>query len=75
MTIPEAIKEAAASGLRGLTLWPTQDGQWQANVTYDGTGWRCETHADPVTALERALGASAVSEMTNDTLEEDDIFS
>ena len=70
MTIPEALKEAASRGLRGLTIWPTQDGQWQASVTYDGTGWRCETHADPVTALERALGASAVSGIATD----EDIF-
>ncbi|MFY7925544.1 MAG: hypothetical protein ACOVN5_07015 [Aquidulcibacter sp.] len=70
MTIDEAMQEAVRNGLRGFTLWPSH-GRWQANVTYDGTGWRCETRDTADEAIRAVLGASAVSKIETD---ETDIF-
>ena len=56
------IQEAARDGrFRGLTLWPTQDGRFQANIA-DGPGWRVEIDADPVAALRRVLNAPVAPE-------------
>ena len=59
--LDDAILEAAAGGLQGFTLFPTQDGRWQASTTRDKIGWSVHIAADPVSALLAALGASAVS--------------
>jgi len=74
MTLDDTLREAASRGLTGLTLWPTQDGRWQANARRAGsTGWRVEFAADPADALRLVL-----SEKTTDTTPqpqaEDDIF-
>lgn len=50
------IQETARNGrFAGLTLWPTPEGLFQANVS-EGQGWRVEIDADPAAALLRALG-------------------
>ena len=68
------IAEAVQNGLRGLTLYPTQDGGWQASVTHDRVGWRVEIDADPVVALAKALGAPAASVLPTDNDDAGDIF-
>lgn len=69
------IGEAAFSGLAGFTLYPTQDGRWQASTSRDRQSWTVHIHADPVAAMQIALAdfaAPAVSVKPND---ESDIFS
>lgn len=68
------IAEAVQNGLRGLTLYPTQDGCWQASVTHDRVGWRVEIDADPAVALTKALGTPAASEKPTDNDVPEDIF-
>lgn len=72
--LDDAILEAARSGLQGFTLFPTQDGRWQASTTQDKIGWSVHIAADPVTAMQAALGASAVSEKPTDNPVPEDIF-
>lgn len=60
------IAEAGRSGLRGLTLYPTRDGRWQASSTTDGVGWRVEFGDDPISALTQVLSIPPSSEMTVD---------
>lgn len=60
------IAEAVNSGLRGLTLYVTQDGEWQASTTPDRQSWTVTIDADPAVALRKALGASPASVMTTD---------
>lgn len=55
--IDEALKEAARSGLKSLTLCRLPDGTWQANASPDGVSWRVVMGADPVAAVADALGA------------------
>ena len=58
----------AQSWLKGLTLWPTKDGKWQASTTRDGIGWRVVIDADPELAMTKALGGEPpVSEIPDDT--------
>lgn len=73
MTLETAIREAASRGLSGLTLWPTNDGLWQASAKR-GDGWRVEHAADPADALRAALSAFA-AEPPQQSPTEDDIFS
>lgn len=47
---------SAFDRVAGLTLYPTQDGRWQASVSSDRIGWRTEIHENPIEALRRALG-------------------
>lgn len=51
--IETLLREARASKVTGVTLWPIGD-QWQANVKR-GSGWIVTYHADPVPALIEAL--------------------
>ena len=64
--LDDAILEAARSGLQGFTLFPTQDGRWQASTTRDKIGWSVHINADPVSAMQAALGASAASKKPTD---------
>lgn len=52
------LKQAAANGLRGLHLYPTKDGRWQASRTMDGVGWRVGIGDDPVVAMLSVIGDS-----------------
>lgn len=71
-TLDEALRKAAARGLQALTLWKLQDGRWQANASDDRIGWRVEHDADPVQALQKALGAPVMSEVSIDN--DGDVF-
>lgn len=53
MTIERLLAEAAPK-LRGLTLYPCEQG-WQASITHDRQSWRVAISADPVAALAEAL--------------------
>jgi hypothetical protein len=75
MKIDQLLREAAQNGLAGFTLYPTNDGRWQASTTTDRLGWSITVDDDPATAAVRALSAFAVSRMTNDNDIQEDIFS
>lgn len=64
-----------AHWLRGLTLYRTQDGKWQANTTRDGVGWRVEIDDNPVVAVEKALGGEPPKPLSEIPTDETDIFS
>jgi len=49
------IAETIGNGLRGLTLFRTSEGRWQAAVTYDRESWRVMFDADPVIAIQKVL--------------------
>ena len=55
MTLAEAIEDAARSGRIRLSVYPISSG-YQASFSTDGTSWRCEMAADPLTALNKVLG-------------------
>lgn len=55
--IDDLIHQAVAQGCRGITLWPTGSGGWQANVKF-GDGFRVATDRDALAALTTALGGS-----------------
>lgn len=55
----EARLRGAARQVKGVTIWRTTKGQWQASMTIDGTGWVCETDDDLPTALARLLARYA----------------
>lgn len=65
-TLEAAIADAMRTGVRGLTLFQTWDGRWQAASSVDRLGWRIEIAADPIEALTRLLGAPATSETATD---------
>ncbi len=52
MSIEVKLRNAARQ-VRGITLWPTVKGQWQANMTICGSGWVPEIAADPPPAVNR----------------------
>lgn len=53
----DLINGAARAGrLGGLTLYPTQDGRWQASLSADRVSWTIAIDEDPATALRRVLG-------------------
>lgn len=52
--IDDLIRQAVARGARGITLWPNSGG-WQANVTYDGQGYKFAVDRDALVALTTAL--------------------
>lgn len=68
------IQEAAARGLKGFTLYVTQDGEWQAATTPDRQSWTVTIDADPAVALRKALGAPAASVLPTDNDDAGDIF-
>lgn len=61
MSVAEDFQKAlsgaiASRRLKGITLWPTENGQWQGNARWnDKTGWTIEVDDDPVVALAAAL--------------------
>lgn len=57
-SLETTLQQAAANGLRGLTLYPVEGGRWQASRTLDGTGWRVGTADDPITAVLSVIGDS-----------------
>lgn len=57
-TLEARLAQAAANGLRGLTLYPTDGGRWQASRTLDGVGWRVGVANDPITAILSVVGDS-----------------
>lgn len=65
-TVDTLIQEAAARGLKGVTLYATQDGEWQAATTPDRQSWTVTIDADPAVALRKALGAPAASVLPTD---------
>lgn len=73
-TIDTLIQEAAHSGLLGITLYRTQDGEWQAATTPDRQSWTVTIDADPAVALRKALGAPAASVLPTDNDDAGDIF-
>ncbi|QIG74342.1 hypothetical protein EVC08_030 [Rhizobium phage RHph_N65] len=75
MNVDTLLREAVQNGLAGLTLYPTQDGRWQASTTTDRLGWSITVDDDPATAVVRALIAFAVSEMKTNSDDAGDIFS
>jgi hypothetical protein len=60
------LDEAVKRGLVGFTLYPTQDGRWQANATFDRVSWQHQFGADPITA--------AIAALTPRTVVPEDIF-
>jgi len=52
--IADLIRQAVARGCRGITLWPNSGG-WQANVTYDGQGYKFAVDRDALAALTTVL--------------------
>lgn len=72
--IDTLLSHAVQNGVRGLTLYPTQDGNWQAATTTDRVGWRVEIDADPITALCKALGTPAASVLPTDNDSAGDVF-
>lgn len=74
-TLDALLSQAVNSGLRGLTLYPTQDGEWQAATTPDRQSWTVTIDADPAVALRKALGAPAASVLPTDNDDAGDIFS
>lgn len=42
--------------LRGLTLYPTTDNQWQASVKVSTDGWSVHIANTPEEAIEKAVG-------------------
>ena len=64
------IDEAVKRGLVGFTLFSTQDGRWQANVTFDRLSWQCRFGDSPVEAATAMLTALAVPQ----TVDPEDIF-
>jgi len=61
MTVEQLLAEAVQNGLRGLTLWPTQDGRWQASTSPDRISWSVKIADDPVSALLAVLKAPTKS--------------
>lgn len=55
MTLDDAIADAARAGRIRLSVHPISSG-YQASFSTDGASWRCEMAADPLTALNKALG-------------------
>lgn len=53
--IESLIRQAVIAGAKGLTLWPTPDGQWQASLKNQDGGFRVRASDDPVTAVLEAL--------------------
>ncbi len=55
--LEEVLRETLAGGrVNGVTVWPTTEGRWQANVRWKDTlGWTVEVDIDPVKALMAAL--------------------
>jgi len=49
------IDEAVKRGLVGFTLYPTQNGLWQANTTFDRVSWQHQFGDGPVEAAIAAL--------------------
>ncbi|MDK4730527.1 hypothetical protein [Rhizobium phaseoli] len=74
MSVDTLLREAVQNGLAGLTLYPTQDGRWQASTTVDRLGWSITVDDDPATAIVRALSTFAVSEMKTNNDDAGDIF-
>lgn len=54
MSLAVTLRNAARQ-VKGITIWRTHHGQWQASMTFDATGWVTETDADLPTALTRLL--------------------
>lgn len=52
--LASALRGALKNGVNGVTIWPTQERTWQANVRV-GSGWLVEIHRDPSVALAGAL--------------------
>jgi hypothetical protein len=57
VTTDDLIRQAVAQGARGITLWPTGSGGWQANVKF-GDGFRVAADRDALAALTTALGGN-----------------
>lgn len=54
-TLEHNLRALAAGGVR-MSIWPTQCGRFQANVSNAGDkSWTCETDDDPLRALSTAL--------------------
>lgn len=64
------IDEAVKNGLVGFTLFQTQDGRWQANMTFDRLGWQCKFGASP---FEAAIALLAPTVMPQN-VDPEDIF-
>ena len=56
MSLEDRLRGAAADHTKGITLWRTTTGGWQAAMTIDGTGWVVETRDDPADAMNALLG-------------------
>lgn len=54
------IDEAVKRGLVGFTLFSTQDGRWQANITFDRLSWQCRFGDSPIEAAAAILATLAV---------------
>lgn len=55
--LPDALRAAIADGASALTLWPSGR-EWQAALRNRHGGWQIGIDADPVAAIEKALGAT-----------------
>lgn len=53
--IAEMLVAAAATGKKGVTIWPTADGRFQANVKHKDDSWTVEFADAPDSALAKAL--------------------
>lgn len=68
MSLDTRLRNAARQ-VKGITIWRTHHGQWQASMTFDATGWVTETDADLPTALARLLARYDRAESLPDLLE------
>jgi hypothetical protein len=59
------LDEAVKRGLVGFTIFQTQDGRWQANMTFDRLGWQHKFGADPIEAAIALLAPPAIPQNAN----------
>lgn len=52
------LDEAVKNGLVGFTLYPTQDGRWQAATSFDRISWQHQFADTPGEAVIKALIAT-----------------
>ena len=57
------LDEAVKRGLVGFTLFSTQDGRWQANITFDRLSWQCRFGGSPIEAAAAILTTLVVPQV------------